>query len=213
MNAKILLAAVLGGFLFFSGKKSGSKSKTSTPKEDEDTTGEDSEDIGDSDTKEEDKPPANQTPTYKTLTDARKKIIDEFLKSMPTLTSDFSPYGAYNEWSQIQQENNVKPLYQNYLATNLYHLISIAEGKTDVYTKFGEQPLDQYDGSLPYILQRGIKGQIAEGGPWIDLIPFDEFQAEANKRLAKGIALWSDIKKYIDNNIDLDACPAGAVCK
>lgn len=206
MNSKILLAAVLGGFLFLSGKKSKTKSNSSS-----DTEGKDV--VEEEEIEKEDKPPVNQSPTYKTLTKARKKIIDEFLNTMPVSTSDFAPYGEYAEWSKVQEENNTKPLYQNYLATNLYHIISIAEGKTDVYTKFGEEPLDQYDGSLPYILQRGIKGQISDGGPWIDLISFDEFQNEANKRLGKGVALWSDIKKYIDNNIDLNKCPTGVVCK
>lgn len=207
MNAKLLLVAALGGFLFFSKNKP--KSKTPV-KENEDLEKEDVEVEEEKET--EDKPPV-KTPTYKTLTPARKKIIDEYLKIMPTLTSELGPYNDYVEWSKIQQESNTKPLYQNYLTTNLYHHISVLEGKTDVFTKFGEQPVDQYDGSLPYILQRGIKGQIAEGGPWVELIPFDEFQDAANKRLGKGIALWSDIKKYIDANIDLNSCPVGAVCK
>lgn len=207
MNAKLLLVAALGGFLFFSKNKP--KSKTPV-KENEDL---EEEDVEKEEEETEDKPPVKETPTYKTLTPARKKIIDEYLKIMPTLTSELGPYNDYIEWSKIQQESNTKPLYQNFLATNIYHHISVLEGKTDVFTKFGEQPVDQYDGSLPYILQRGIKGQIAQGGPWVELIPFDEFQAEATKRLGKGIALWSDIKKYIDANIDLNACPVGAVCK
>lgn len=208
MNAKLLLVAALGGFLFFSKNKP--KSKTPV-KENEDL---EEEDVEKEEEETEDEPPAvKETPTYKTLTPARKKIIDEYLKIMPTLTSELGPYNDYIEWSKIQQESNTKPLYQNFLTTNIYHHISVLEGKTDVFTKFGEQPVDQYDGSLPYILQRGIKGQIAEGGPWVELIPFDEFQAEATKRLGKGIALWSDIKKYIDSNIDLNSCPVGVVCK
>lgn len=142
-----------------------------------------------------------------------QKIIDEWLLNMPVYTSEFGPFNDYNEWSTIQQAANIKPLYQNYLATNIYHNISKLEGKTDVFTELGGVNPAGYDGSLPYLLQRGKKATISKGGPWVDIFEFGESTTEANKRLGKGIAFWSDIKKYIDNHIDLDACPDGVVCK
>lgn len=207
MNAKILIAAVLGGFLFFGNNKSKSKSSTTPVKEDEIIEEEDTE------VEKEEKPSKPKTPTYNTLTPARKKIIDEYLTTMPLYTSEFGPFNDYNEWSAIQKAANIKPLYQNYLATNIYHNISKLEGKTDVFTELGEANPPGYDGSLPYLLQRGKKAIISKGGPWVEIFDFGESTTEANKRLGKGIALWSDIKKYIDNNIDLEICSAGAVCE
>lgn len=209
MNSKILLAAVLGGFLLLSSKKSKPKSSSTPVKKDEDVI---KEDVDDLNVEEEEKPPINVPIAYKTITTARKQIIDNYLDKMPVNTSDLAPYNDYNEWAKIQEGNNVKPLYQNFLATAIYHHISVSEGKTDVYTKFGEQS-NQFDGSLPYILQRGIKGTISDDDTFVELIAFNEFQDEANKRLAKGIALWGDIKKYINANIDLNICPEGVVCK
>lgn len=214
MNSKILIAAVLGGFLFFGGKKPKSKATPTPDKEDEDIVEEDTEGEQE-EQEEEEKPPGNNSKPveYKTLTVVRRKVIDDFLNAMPILTSELGPDNDYKLWGSALQQKGIKPLYQNYLANQAYWHISDKEGKTDVYTDLGGINPPGYDGSLPFLLQKGKKATISKGGPWVDVFEFGESQDDANKRLAKGIALWKDIKKYIDDNIDLDSCPQGVVCK
>lgn len=213
MNSKLLIAAVLGGFLFFGGKKSKSKSTPTPEKEDEDIVEEDTEEKQE-EQEEEEKPPGNSKPVdYKNLTVVRRKVIDDFLNVMPILTTELGPNNNYKIWGSAKQAMGIKPLYQDYLTNQAYWHISMDEGKTDVFSKLGGVNPPGFDGSLPFLLEKGKKAVITDDLLGVNIFEFGESQDDANKRLAKGIALWKDIKKYINDNIDLDACPQGVVCK
>lgn len=212
MNSKLLLAAIVGGFFLLSGKKSSGKSTVT------DTTG-DVTDSEDTETETEDVP-AKETPTYKKLTTSRKKIIESYMTLSPMETNEPFPWGNYLAWATLKtKENpNFKPVYQDWLANIVYWQITRVEGKTDLFTDVYGVNAPGFDGTLPYILQKGKKGIIDLENPNPDpkiggfkIVDITETQAQSNKRLAQGIALWKEINSYIRKNFK--GCPQGAYCE
>ena len=202
MNSKLLLAAIVGGFFLFSGKKSSGKSTVT------DTTG-DVIDSEDTETETEDVP-AKETPTYKTLTSSRKKIVNSYINMSPMKTNEPLPFGDYIMWASDKQKLGIPPLYQDWLANQIYWQISKVEGKTDLYSDImGVNPTG-FDGTLPYVLQQGKKALIDPETKGLQIVDITESKEQSNKRLGKGIALWSDINKFVKANYK--GCNQGAYC-
>lgn len=205
MNSKLLIGSVLAGLFFFSQKKSSPKVTTSSK---DDIVIEEEENVDE---------PQAEIPTYKHLTKSRKAIIDSYLTSIPLETQEPFPYGNYSAWGSDKQQNNIKPLYQDWLSNQIYWQISRLEGKTDLFTDlFGVDP-QGYDGTLPYILQKGKKAIISMDdinlNPQIGgfkIVDITENSEQASKRLSKGINLWREIGIYVKSNFK--TCPVGAVC-
>jgi len=208
MNSKLILAAIVGGFFFFSGKKSSGKSNPSAdvPVEDMDT-----ENVP------VDNTPKNEKPTYKYLTPSRKKIITSYINMSPMETSEPFPLGSYPAWKAEKEALGIKPIYQDWLANIIYWQISRLEGKTDLFTDVYGVNSPGYDGTLPYVLQKGRKAIIDLENPnpnpkigGFKIVDIAENSEQANKRLAKGIALWKEIDAYVRANYK--GCPQGAFC-
>jgi hypothetical protein len=200
MNAKVLLPAAIIGLFFLNSKKPPKSSKSETVEEKEEV-----EEI------EEEKPaPAKPAePVYKTLTQKRKQLVDQYLKDLPMETIEPIPFGKYMMWASDKQKSGVEPLYQNWLANQAYWQISRLEGKTDLYTDLKGYDIMGYTGEFPYVLQFGKKA-ILDDQDGFKIVDFTETQEASNKRLAKGIALWTDLNNYIFKNIK--SCPQGAYC-
>lgn len=208
MNSKLILAAIVGGFFFLSGKKSSSKPNPSTDVP---------EDVDAEENVPVDNTPKNEKPTYKYLTPSRKKIITSYFNMSPLKTSEPFPFGDYSAWASEKQALGVKPLYQDWLANIIYWQISRVEGKTDLFTDVYGVNSPGYDGTLPYVLQKGRKAIIDLENPnpnpdigGFKIVDIAENQSQANKRLAKGIALWKEIDAYVRANYK--GCPQGAFC-
>lgn len=190
MNTKLLLGGGLVAALLLFGKPKTSKSASKSEKE--------SEVIPDSENVEEDKPPAQEKPTYSQLNTSRLKVINELLKVQPMLSLEPYPYGTYSEWAK----NKYPGTYQEWLSNIAYWKIARNEKKTDI--------VEGDSGEFPYFLRKSTKGELYDGGYGLNVVNFPETDAEANARLKKGIALWSQINKYIIAN--LKGCPPGAKC-
>lgn len=200
MNTKLLLGGGLVAALLLFGKPKASKSSKSEKE---------SEVIPDSEDVEENPPAQENKPTYPQLTTSRLKVINELLKVRPMLSLEPFPYGNYVKWA----EQSPPGLYQTWLTNIAYWKISRNEKKTDIYTDLGKDHPVGYTGELPYLLQRGIKGFISDpdNNSGFKVLEWPEFEEESKIRLKKGIALWTQINKYIIAN--LKGCPPGAKCK
>ena len=201
MNTKLLIGGAVAALLLF-GKPKASKSKAAV-KSDVDTD----TDVPDTEVPV-DETPKEEVPTYPLLTTSRMKVINELLKVQPMLSLEPFPYGNYVKWA----EQSPPGLYQTWLANIAYWKISRNEKKTDIYTDLGKEHPVGYTGELPYLLQRGIKGFISDpdNNSGFKVLEWPEFEEEANARLKKGIALWTQINKYIIAK--LKGCPPGAKC-
>ena len=200
MNTKLLLGGGLVAALLLFGKPKASKS-SKIEKE--------SEVIPDSEEIPADKPPAQENkPSYPQLNTSRLKVINELLKVRPMFSLEPFPYGNYTEWAK----NKYPGTYQEWLSNIAYWKISRAEKKTDLYTELGKPNPEGYTGEFPFFLRKSTKGWLSDpdNNSGFKELNFPETDAEANNRLKKGIALWSDINKYIIAN--LKGCPPGAKC-
>ncbi len=202
MNSKLILAAIVGGFFLFSGKKSSGK-----PIVKEDIA---EEDKVDEDKVPEDNIPEKETPSYKTLTASRKKIVDSYINMSPMKTNEPAPFGDYIIWASDKQKLGIPPLYQDWLANQIYWQITKLEGKTDLYSDIMGVNPPGYDGTMPYVLQQGKKALIDPETKNLQIVDITESKAQSNKRLGKGIALWTDINKFVKANYK--GCNQGAYC-
>lgn len=204
MNSKLIAGGALLAFFLFSGKKSSSKAPV-------DNTGDVPVDDGANvDETPVDTTPKNETPTYKTLTPSRKKIVDSYINMSPMITNEPAQFGNYSIWASDKQKAGIPPLYQNWLANQVYWQITKTEGTTDLYSDaMGVNP-PGYTGTYPYILQLGKKALIDPNTKGVQVVDIAESKEMANKRLGKGIALWKDINKYVLANYK--GCNQGAYC-
>lgn len=191
MNTKLLIGGAVAALLLF-GKPKASKSKA-VVKSDVDTD----TDVPDTEVPV-DETPKEEVPTYPLLTTSRLKVINELLKVQPMSTLEPFPYGTYSEWAK----NKYPGTYQEWLSNIAYWKIARNEKKTDL--------VEGDSGEFPYFLRKSTKGELYDGGYGLNVVNFPETDAEANARLKKGIALWTQINKYIIAK--LKGCPPGAKC-
>ncbi len=188
MNTKLLLVGAVAA-LFAFGKPKTSKTK-SVEKIDPEV-----EEIPEI----EETPQVNEKPSYPTLNSSRMKVINELLKIGPMVSLEPFPYGNYASWAKEHSPG----YYQEWLSNTGYIKIARAEHKTDI--------IEGDSGEFPYFLRKSTKAELYDGGYGLKIVNFPETETEANIRLKKGIALWTDIHKYIKAN--LKSCPAGGKCE
>ena len=203
MNTKLLIGGAVAALLLF-GKPKASKSK---PAVKSDTDTDTNVDTGTTEVPV-DETPKEEVPTYPLLTTSRLKVINELLKVQPMVSLEPFPYGNYTEWAKNKQRGT----YQEWLSNIAYWKISRNEQKTDLYTELGKQNPEGYTGEFPFFLRKSLKGWLSDpdNNSGFKEINFPETDAEANARLKKGIALWTQINKYIIAK--LKGCPPGAKC-
>lgn len=201
MNSKIALVGVLTAALLFGGSKKPAAKKV-VPQDIPEDTPEDTPDQEEKKTQKKD--------TFPSLTSARIKTINDYINSLPLDSGeDPLPYRDYFQWKD--SPGIPSDYYEDWLSNIIYWKIARLEQRIDLYDD-PNSPVPGHD--LPFFLYRGKKGHVYwdnKKGFVFDIINFDETKPAADKRLAKGIALWSDISKYLKNN--LKKFPAGVVHK
>lgn len=195
MNAKVPLAVGLIALFFLTGKK-GTAKKATTP----------DVKVPDVDVPEDDKPvPNNNEQVVKTLTASQKDVANMFIKNQPMVLAGPTIWHSYKSWRSAKEIAGQSYLYQEWLTNQIYWYIARKEKKSD-----WDVPTNAF-AELPFVLKKGEKvNTFTYVNNIANTIAFVETQEAANKRLAKGMALWAAIKKYVMTN--LKKCPADAYC-
>jgi hypothetical protein len=140
---------------------------------------------------------------YPSITESRKKIIDQEIFNTPVMfnlpvnVKDLIPIMDYTIWS----DKGTTGTYQEWLAYMLY-----------IQTAINEKEWDAETGTFPLYLECGKKLEVVSLEPPVyDLVDFKETKEECDARLLGARALLIDIAKYVGDK--LPACPPGAKCE